>query len=661
MASDSAAAVALEQDDQADGRGAEVYLGAFGTALRPDPRVTVGQWADQHRYLSAKASAEPGRYRCDRTPYLIEIMECLSPSSPVQEVAFMKGAQVGGSESGFNWLGFIIDRAPAPTLMVQPTVGLAETVSKQRIGPMIEACPTLKAKVLDLKKGREVNNTVLGKEFPGGMLAMAGANSAAGLRSMPIKNLMLDEVDAYPEDVDGEGSPIELAKKRTGTFARRKIFYVSTPTYKGTSNIERLYSESDQRRYHVPCPFCDHYQPLKWSGIKWKRDGAGAPVPESARYQCEACEELIPEHHKSTMLARGRWIADNPDATIAGFHLSALYSPLGWYSWAEAVSDWYKAQKDPNRLKVFVNTVLGETYEIKGEDTPKWKEIYARRETYPLGSVPLRAVFLTAACDVQKDRLEVTVAGWNRKEMWIVDHQELRGDTSQPAVWLELDKVLANSWTHESGAALSISILAVDSGFNTTRVYEYVRRHNPRQVIPIKGQDELPMPIGAPKALDIKINGRRIKRGVRLWSVGSSMLKAEVYGRLKHDRPTDERVESDGYPPTYVHFPQLSEEYFRQLTAEQLVYKADRNGKGRYRWVKTHPNNEALDLVCYNIAALYAHGANRWGDQQWRQLEAMLTVESSTSPPAARRAPATEPAPPPPQAPARRRRESSFW
>ena len=199
----------------------------------------MSQWSDQYRVLSPKSAAEPGRWRTERTPYLKEIMDCLSVSSPVQRVVFMKGAQVGGTEAGNNWIGYVIHIAPGPMMAVSPTVEMAKRNSRQRIDPQIEDIPALRERVAPARS-RDSGNTVLSKEFPGGVLVMTGANSAAGLRSMPARYLFMDEVDGYPGDVEGEGDPILLAERRSATFQRRrKILLVSTPTIKGLSRIQR--------------------------------------------------------------------------------------------------------------------------------------------------------------------------------------------------------------------------------------------------------------------------------------------------------------------------------------------------------------------------------------------------------------------------------------
>ena len=406
----------------------EIYGAAAAAGARPDPLLTISQWADRYRWLSQRASAEHGRWRTERTPYLREIMDCLSPMSPIERTVFMKGAQIGGTECGNNWMGYIIHQAPGPMMSVQPTVEMAKRNSKQRIDPLIEESEVLRKLVRD-PRSRDSGNTVLSKDFPGGVLVMTGANSAVGLRSMAARYLFLDEVDAYPGDVEGEGDPITLAMARTRTFARRKVFLVSTPKITGMSRIESAYEESDQRKYWVPCPTCREFQILKFAQLRWPKGD-----PQSAVYVCEHCGQEIRNHQKHSMLARGEWRAGaKGDGRTAGFHISSLYSPVGWFSWGDAAKQFEQAQKNPALLQVFVNTVLGETWTLLGE-APEWQKLYDRRESYKVGTVPPGGLFLTAGADVQKDRIEVEITAWGRgKESWSVDYRVFEGDTSRPA------------------------------------------------------------------------------------------------------------------------------------------------------------------------------------------------------------------------------------
>jgi phage terminase large subunit GpA-like protein len=344
--------------------GDQNLLGAWAEGVTPDADLTVSEWADQYRMLASRASAEPGRYRTSRTPYMREIMDALSPSHTAQRVVFMKAAQVGATEAGNNMIGFVIAHAPGPMLAVQPTVELAKRNSRQRIDPLIEESAVLRDKVRP-SRSRDAGNTMLSKEFAGGILIMTGANSAVGLRSSPARYIFLDEVDAYPASADEEGDPVSLAEARSLTFAhRRKVFLVSTPTVKGVSRIEREFEASDQRRYFVPCPHCGVWQWLKFERLRWDKG-----QPERAAYHCEAFDQSIAEHHKTAMLEAGQWraTADGVDPTTVGYHLSALYSPVGWLSWAAIARKWEEAKGNEAALKTLKNTILGETWQESGE------------------------------------------------------------------------------------------------------------------------------------------------------------------------------------------------------------------------------------------------------------------------------------------------------
>lgn len=600
--------------------------------LKPDPLLTVSEWADRYRVLSPKSAAEPGRWRTSRTPYLKEIMDNLSVASPVQRIVAMKGAQVGFTEAGNNMIGYVIHMAPGPMMAVSPTVEMAKRNSRQRIDPQLADVPELR-KLVAPARSRDSGNTVLSKEFPGGVLVMTGANSAVGLRSMPARFLFMDEVDGYPGDVDGEGDPILLAERRSATFAqRRKLFLVSTPTLKSTSRIQREFNASDQRYYFVPCPECGHEQPLRFEQLRWEEG-----KPFEVRYCCEACGVLIEEYHKTQMLAKGRWQATaDSDGRTVGYHLSSLYSPVGWFSWSEAAQMYEAAQQSPELMKGFVNTVLGEAYEEEFE-APEWERLYERRESYALGIVPAGGLFVTAGVDVQRDRLECEVVAWGRnKESWSVDYRVLDGDTAQPRVWKKLNAVLNHDWPLASGGSLPIRVMCVDSGYATQEVYGWVRDYpqavwggagarasQPRTVVAIKGRDtETALILSVSKA---DTGGKR--RGLRVWNVSGPVAKVELYRWLKLARPTDEElVAGEQFSPGTCHFPQYGEEYFKQLSAEKRVIRLHK-GFPKATWEKDPTrNNEALDCRVYARVAASIYGLDRFKELHWKRLEQALGV-----------------------------------
>lgn len=559
-----------------------------------DELLTLSDWADRHVMLSTKDSSEPGPYRTARTPYVRAIADALSPFSPVERVVWMAGAQVGKTRVGLNWLGYVIDVAPGPMLLVEPTVDTAKKVSKQRVSTMIDSIPSLREKVSPARE-RDSGNTMFEKEFPGGMLMMTGANSAVGLRSMPIRNLFLDEVDGYPPDADGEGDPVSLAEKRTGTFARRKIFLVSTPTIKGLSRIEVEYLASDQRRFFVPCPHCAFMDFIRWERIQWPE---GKPL--EARLACTACGVLIEERYKTQMLDGGEWrpTVEHGNPKIAGFHLSALYAPLGWKSWGEIVVDWYKSKDDHKLLQTFINTVLGETWEEAG-DAVDSDNLKSRLEEYP-AEVPTGVGILTAAVDVQGDRLELAVKGWGAsEESWLIALHQIHGDPAKESTWFELDKMLVETYLHESGRKMAARIVTIDSGGqHTDEVYKFAKVRAARRVAgevqhvyAIKGVG------GAREVVSRPSTSNRYK--VKLFAVGVDTSKDKIFGRMHIPAPG----------PGFMHLPLWAdEEYLEQLTAEKAVRRYKRGIGAVREYIKIRDRNEGLDLEVYNLAALYIMG-----------------------------------------------------
>ena len=583
-------------------------------ALRFEADLTVSQWADSHRVLSGKASAEPGPWRTDRTPYLREVMDCLSTTSPVQRVVLMAGAQLGKTEGGANWLGYVIDHAPGPMLMVQPTVDMAKRLSKQRLETLINETPTLADKIAPARS-RDSGNTMFSKEFPGGMMILTGANSATGLRSTPCRYIFLDEVDAFPSDVDGEGDPVTLAERRSTTFSRRKIFMTSTPTVKDFSRIESEYLLSDQRRFYVPCPCCEAMQWLKWPQLKWQDN-----EPSTVAYECEACCERFSESNKTRMLTAGEWRATAPgDGKTAGFHISSLYSPLGWKSWEEVVEDFLRAKGDAPRLKTWVNTVLGETWEEDYASKVSADGLLERCEHYKPAMVPEGGLALTVGVDVQDNRLAVSVWAWGRdEEGWLLDHQEIYGDPSRPELWKQLDEVALREWPHASGYKLRPDVVAIDSGGHfTAEVYQYARERGRQGVVAIKGQSQRGKPpIGKASKVDVNYQGKTLKRGALVYPVGGDTVKTTLFGRLKHNEPG----------PGFLHFHmKTTGEYFEQLTAEKQVLRYNRGGFPTREWVKKpSARNEALDCLVYAYAAVNLMYQRYDRRTIWDQLEKRL-------------------------------------
>src|SRR3990172_2248093 len=590
----------------------------------PPPALTVSEWADQYRYLSPEESpGQPGQWRTSLTPYLREIMDCLSVRHPAREVWFVKANQIAGTECGNNFIGYIIDIEPQPVLHVQPTVDLGKRWSRQRFAKMIASCSSLREKIKPAKS-RESSNTLLSKEFDGGQIVIGGANSAASLRSMPTGIIYLDEVDGYPEDVDDEGDPVKLAMKRCDgpVYFRRKVLVTSTPTEESSSRVMPGYLSTDMRKYFVPCPQCGYLQALDFKRLKWEWGR-----PQSVVYACEkGCE--IHEHHKPQMLADGEWRAERPgyaNGERVGFHLNALYSPLGWRSWS-AIAAEYEAAKarmdagDPSLMEPFVNTILAETWKDAAEVSNP-QQLRERAEPYQLRVAPRGVITITAGVDVQADRLEITAWGWGAdEEAWIVDRDVFYGNPALLEVWGQLLERIRAPIQREDGARLNIAAVGVDSGGHWTHeVYQFCRVNAHRHVFAIKGNAYPNRPILAkPSMVDVNFKGELSKEGCKLWHVGTVAAKHLLYRRLQ--------LESPG--PGYIHFSaELTPDFYEQLTAERWRTIYHKGKKPRSEWTKDPgKRNEELDKAIYAMAAAHYCGIPKFKAPDWDRLEKLNTA-----------------------------------
>ena len=552
----------------------------------PPPELTVSEWADRERHLAPESSAEPGQWRTDRAPYQRAIMDAVHDPS-VGTVVFMASSQVGKTEIALNILGYHIEVDPCPMMLLEPTLDLADAISKDRLKPMFRDTPALRGLVGDARQ-KTATQTTRHMTFPGGHLTLAGANSPASLASRPIRILLADEVDRYPPQVGEEGDPLALGIKRTATFWNRKIYVVSSPTVKGASRIEAWYGESDQRRFFVPCPRCGAMHELEWRHVRWENQD-----PATAHLVCPACEGRIEDRERPAMVRAGEWRATAPFLGIAGFFIWEAYSP--WVRLSKIVGDFLKARREGvESFRAWVNTSLGQPWEDEG-DKVESHVLLARREPYG-PAVPAGVCCLTMGVDVQDDRLELQVIGWGPgEEAWPVEVRTLPGDPQRPEPWRALDEVLGQPWPHASGARLMILATAIDSGGHRTNyVYSYVATRQHLRVYATIGRDGENRPaVSAPAG---KRTGRD-PRPVPLYTIGVDGVKGLLYSRL--------RVTAPG--AGYVHLPAdrhgFDEEYVAQLTAEKLVTRYKYGVPSRH-WVQTRPRNEALDTAVLALAAL---------------------------------------------------------
>lgn len=586
-----------------------VFVDAQTRVLKPKPKMNLVEWADANRYLSSEASSQPGRWRTGEVEPAREIM--LAATDPqVRQITVMSCSQLLKSEFLNNVTAYYMTNDPCPMLMMHPTVSMAQAYSKDRLDPMIRDTPVVKDVVFQ-RKGRDSQNTVARKSFFGGQLTLIGANAPAEMASRPIRIVLCDEVDRYPASAGVEGDPVALVSERMATFFNSKLICTSTPTIQGRSRIEQLYLEGDQRVYVVPCPACGLEEELKIDNVKCVNKD-----PETAAYECPGCNHLWTESERVRAISRGSYRATAPFKGHASFKITKLASR--WEPLSKLMKKWFDAQGKPELLKTFLNTQLAETWIEKGE-APDSQRLYERREEYSTNELPDGVVFLTSGVDVQKDRLELEIVGWGRdKQSWSIDYRVIMGDTATPQPWNELDKLLTESWSTNANPdrKIQIRMLTVDTGYNTQHVYNWVRRHASDRVRAIKGHGGAQTILGTPRDVDVGRDGAKLRRALKLWTVGVSVLKSELYGWLKMDKPLD----GEQFNAGYCHFPMYDLEHFKRLTSEQLMKKTTK-GQTLYVWEKVQERNEQLDCRIYARAAASMFGIDRLTSEDFDILE----------------------------------------
>jgi phage terminase large subunit GpA-like protein len=565
---------------------------------RPPPDLTVSEWAAAYRYIPPPA-AEPGRWRNERMPHLVGIMDAMGDiNTPV--VVGMLASQSGKSESCINTIGWYVHLNPTAILMVQPTEGTGKSFSKERIAPAISETPVLRDRVSS-PRSRDGDNTVEMKRFPGGFLAIVGSNAPSGLASRPIQVVIADEVDRYESSAGTEGDPVSLAEKRTTTYWNSKLIMVSTPGEEATSRIAPAYEESTMERWNLPCPKCGELQPLEWAGLIFK----DLPQP---MYRCSKCGMKSSEHEWKAQ--KGVWVAEHPERKKRGFHTTALIS--FFVKWEKLVDEWKfassesaKGNNDP--LKVFVNTRLAEVWLEPGQQVDE-DEIAKRREPYvcrteqgvPLPcEVPEGVLILTAGVDIQDNRAEVEVAGWGTEyESWGIEYRIIYGDPGNKEFWSALDDFLQKKWTYGDGTEIGITTVCVDSGYLAGDVYKFTKPREHRRVYSVKGQGGSGVPA-------ISRSTQNTRNRAMLFILGVDEFKGKILAGLKVHTPG----------PGYCHFPLCADmdeeqrrgytaEYFKGLVSERRTIKF-KKGYKKYEWEKkSGVRNEPLDCRVYARAAL---------------------------------------------------------
>lgn len=558
--------------------------------LPPPPRLNCREWSDEFRYLSKEANAKGGKYRSAFAPYQRAPMEDVNDQQ-VQSTCLMWASQVGKTETVNNITGYFIAADPSPILVVQPTVEFAESWSKERLVPMLRDTPALRGLVKDARS-RDSGNTILHKSYPGGNIAVVGANAPAGLAGRPRRVVLLDEIDRYPASAGTEGDPCLLAERRTEGFWNAVIFKTSTPTLKGASRIEAEFEQTDKRYWFCPCPKCGNFQTLKWAQVQWP-DGK----PEEAFYECEnqTCRAHWTDEERVKAVRAGEWRATAPFKGKRGYHLNGIYSPFkakrGFRNRLHQMAAQFLEAKASGRegLKTWVNTFLAETWSEVGEQLEA-SALMKRREDYG-PEVPNGALLLTLSVDAQGDRLEAEVTGWGPgEESWGIQYAILPGNPLQDGVWKDLDEFRKRTWKRADGLEMRIVTVCVDSSFFTEDVLAYCKPRFAERVYAVRGSNQAGQPIAAGPF-------RNNRKRCPVYRVGTDTAKGMIYGRLK--------LEEAG--PGYMHYPRgdfgFDEAYFSMLTAEEIRTEYRRGFPVRV-WHKTRARNEALDIRVYAQAAI---------------------------------------------------------
>jgi terminase, large subunit len=585
--------------------------------LSPPPLLSLSAWAAAYARLPAGTNAMPGRFIA--FGYQRQWLDVMTDPA-VRQVSILKAARVGATRCLDHVIGYYIRQDPSPILMVLPRVEDCEDFSRSEILPMLQDTPVL-AEITGDIKSRDANQRILKRTFKNGAsISFVGANSPAGFRRISARIILLDEVDGFPMEAGEEGDQVALASKRGETFWNRRIALTSTPTLKYQSRIEKAFLESDQRRYHVPCPQCGHFQTLKWENLRWDKTPAGKHLPGTAHFVCERSGCVITEDKKPGMVEAGKWVAEKPFAGHAGFQIWAAYSLFPNASWSNIVSEFLVAHKDPILLRTFHNITRGETWEERGTGRP-WEELAARarQSDYSRGTVPKGACLLFLGIDCQIDRVEWQLVGRGPEHhKYVVDYSTIGRPIAEADCQRALGELLGRRWKNYRGLPMSLTLAAIDAGFETDTVLEFCRRYGSNRIIATRGVagDFTPRLAKVARERDSK-RGTLLKYRNNFFNVGVNTLKTGLYLDLAKDDPN---------APGYIAFPNDCEDrYFQELVSETRV-AVKKMGQITWRWEKPdRQSNEMLDTYVYAMAAQVKYGCAWISAERWAELEAQCT------------------------------------
>ncbi len=616
---------------------------ALAQGLKPPARRTLSQWAEAERVVSAEGGSPwPGRWSSVNTPYLVEIMDELSLSSPATEVVVKKGQQLGVTECGLNLLGQIAHEVPCTVLVTLPTLDTLKKYVETKFNPMVEATPAVRAAVKPQKSRDEDGSTSYMKKWPGGWASMTTASSSAGLQMISTRVYIAEEISEYPFDVGGRGDPLAQADGRCAMHkGREKKFRNSTPGIKGSCRITQRYEAGDQRQYYVPCPHCGDYQVLRWARMD-KEPGSAT----RAMIPCLSCGCFIEQKHKRSIMAQGKavWLKTfegpgQPGDVVKpeeiegyrarpsgrrhpSFDLPGLYSPV--VTWFDIVDKWDESKGIQRKEKEFSQQTLGEAFEERG-DAPDVDRLFDKRDlTLQWRRIPKGALFVTGAADVQGNRIEWTVYAWGvGMTRWVIDKGVIDKDPNGADAWTELDRVVARTYPDWRDEPWSIDAFGCDAGYLSAKVYAWALRHaGTGRVFALDGKHGWKLPaLGAPTKRDIDFEGRKVG-AVMLWPVGTWDLKSEWYRGLRNLLNGPDSTTGEWPVGTVFFGEQIDKPWLEQATAEHLADDVTKDGFQIRLWKKPEGKaNEALDIAVY-AAALAHHLTDSLTPSDWAALAA---------------------------------------
>lgn len=537
------------------------------------------------------------------------------------------------TELMLNTAMYYMHQEPSPIMYVAPKQAIAEAWSKERLTASVNATPVLKG--IFASNRRDQGNTILQKQFPGGQISIVSARNPDDLAMRACRIMLFDECDKYPTNVGageggsgGEGDPIAVAWGRATTYGRRaKKITACSPTVQGRSRIEQEFFAGNQCEYHMPCPHCGHSKIHEWEDVIIPvNKETGEYVPDDAHILCSDCKTPWTEADRLHAISKGKWIAKRPEVEHHhSYRVSSLASPFTPI--VTLAREFVDAIGNAQLLKAFYNTRMARTWREEG-DQPDWELLYERRESYKIGEVQKGGLMLTMGMDVQKDGVYFEVVAWGRrKRNWSIDKGFMAGDIESDEFKQELHAMFDRKYKNYRGIEMEVEKINIDSGYKTQAVYSVVREYHSERLKAIKGEDSESATsiLGGVVRVDVNFNGEKIKGGVQLWKVGSSVIKEQFYDWLGKKRPTEEQLRSGrNYPVGFCHFPEYDEEYFKQITAEQRVKTVDKKGFERFVWEKTRVDNHYLDCRAYARSAAAMLQMDRFSEEDWDARERYL-------------------------------------